>query len=542
MEDKQGANGFTPLDSNSNKLLTEIQKKAIAKLTNLMVGGERNMGVLTSETNWKELFLPDDHMLKDMASMAYWIEKIETKLNDEQAPNNHSTKKSKDILPTLKVTSLDTLKLRMHEIAHQGIDRNLFAKKQQANPNMVDTMDSVKNKALQYLNFVYEEFMEFSIKPGEKKLSYELKLKTDNKETKEKADKVIRFVMNWSHEIKTTHPEVINKKSTKYSRELLKYQTTSIDRQVSMLPEEKKQQLREIEEIINAKNKKIEPLKNRSSKYDFIPEKLVLKDGEFTDDELKAVISIMILINKAKDRKEFKSIDSSISYFNLNITEFNRYFGVPTTKRGTDQKVRFTGRKSEEAKQALLKVSKKIIATHFEKKSKSLRNKNVKGKMITEVMPIINPLKVSVNGEYEIGDKLPLEEGEITIAVNRLFFENIGESGNFFFIPENINLEITTAGGGKRVSAGVRNFGVWIHSITPKKDRTWEVTYPKLIDILWLQKYDKAKRKSLIEKNINTAFNNAIARGILEKVTEGVSAEGHKKYILHFTELYINNR
>lgn len=538
MEDKKGINGFSPLDSNSNKLLTEIQKKAITKLTKLMLNGERNMGILTSETNWKDLFLPDDHMLKDMASMPYWIEKIESKIEGEQTSN----KNTKEILPTLKVTSLESLKLRMLEIAHQGIDNNLFSKKQHTNPDMVETMESVKGTANKYLNFVYDQFLEFSIKSSDKKLSYELKLKTNDKETKEKADEIIRFVMNWSYEIKFNNKGIPKIKSTKYSRDLLKLQTTSIEKQLKAYPEEKEQQLRKIQEIIKAKNKEIKPLKSRSSKYDLVPKKLVLKDGEFTDDELKAVISIMILINKSKDRQEFKSIDSSISYFNLNITEFNRYFGVPTTKRGSDQKVRFTGRKSEEAKQALLKVSKKIIATHFEKKSKSLRNKNVKGKMITEIMPIINPLKVSVNGEYELGDQLPLEEGEITIAVNRIFFENIGESGNFFFIPENINLEITTAGGGKRVAAGVRNFGVWIHSITPKKDRTWEVTYPKLIDILWLQKYYKEKRKNLIEKNIKTAFDNAIARGILEKVTEGISAEGHKKYILQFTELYINNR
>ncbi len=554
MKDSQEANGFSPLDGNSSKLLTEIQKKAIAKLTKLVAKGEKNIGVLTSKTRWNELFLVSDQTLKELASINHWIGKIESGLVDYTEnekvvglylDNNSSIQNQENFLFPLKVTSLESLKLRIHEIAYKGIDSEFLSRVKKANPQLKDTNESIKQKAMGYLDFVYNEFVDFSIKPSQNKvgnISYEYKLKSNTKEAKRKAEEIVSFLLDWSYKLDTGNQEVIQKKSTKYSRDLLKYQTTPIKKQLSIFPPEQKQKLREIEQIINAKNHKINPIRSKSSKYDYIPDKLVLKDGEFTDDELKAVISIMILINKAKERKELKNIDASLSYFNLNITEFNRYFGVPTTKRGTDKKLRFTGRKADEAKQALLKVSKKVIATHFEKKLKSSKSKNTKGKMITEVSPIINPLKVSVNGEYEIGDKLPLEEGEITIAVNRIFFENIGESGNFFFIPENINLEITTAGGGKRVSAGVRNFGVWIHSITPKKDGTWEVTYPKLIEILWLQKYQQEGRKSLIKKNIKTAFDNAIARGILEDVTEGVSADGHVKYILHFTQLYINNK
>jgi|GEM_PF-5372445 len=551
MKSSQEAKNYTPFTANSEKLLSLNQKQAITKLVKLMFKGKGDLKVLKNETGWDTHFKITDKSLQELASIEYWINKIQIENlsskneNSVGIENNSSIQPSEEFLSPMKVNSLESFKLRILEIGYKGVDSDFLSKKKKNNPKITATNESIKEKAQSYLDFVYNEFVDFSIKPSQNKIgniAYEYKLKSNTKEAKKIAEEIVDFLLDWSYKIDSTNPEALQKRSTKYSRDLLRYQTTSIKKQLSLFPSEKKQKLREIEEIINAKNTKIKPIKNKSSKYDYIPDKLVLKDGEFTDDELKAVISIMILINKAKERKELKNIDASLSYFNLNITEFNRYFGVPTTKRGADKKIRFTGRKAEEAKQALLKVSKKVIATHFEKKLKKSISKDTKGKMVTEVSPIINPLKVSVNGEYEIGDKLPLEEGEITIAVNRIFFENIGESGNFFFIPENINLEITTAGGGKRVSPGVRNFGVWIHSITPKSDLTWEVTYPKLIDILWMQKYQEEGRRALIKKNIQTAFDNAIARGILEKVTEGVSVDGYKKYILHFTQLYINNK
>ena len=546
-----------PQDQDSESPLTESQKKAIWKLLNLKLEGENNADILIKETQWKKNFASINELIKEQSIIKYWIEKIDLGLRN--IPDDHSLAGinfddgSCIYIPNSfsysnKTTPLETMRLRLLDLAYKGIDPEFLVNKKRKGFQVKETNESIKAKAHQYLEFANKEFISFAFtstkNPDQKTndISYNYQLKNHTKKTIDKAEEIIKFVIEWGYKLGTTLPETQQKRSTKYSRDLLKYQTTPIKRQLALFPIEQKQNLRKIEEIINAKSSKIQTTKSKGLRYDYIPEKLVLKDGEFTDDELKAIISVMILINKAKEHEQFKTIDTSLSYFTLSINEFNKYFGVPSTKRGADKKLRFTGRKSEEAKQALLNLSKKVIATHFEKRLKSGNSKSAKRKMITEVVPIINPLKISVNGEYEIGDKLPLEEGEVTVAVNRIFFENLGESGSFFFIPENINLEITTAAGGKRVSPGVRNFGVWLHSISPKKDLTWEVTYPKLIDILWLHKYQEEGRKSLIKKSIQKAFDNAIARGILEKVTEGVSVDGYVKYTLHFTQLYINFR
>ncbi len=270
-----------------------------------------------------------------------------------------------------------------------------------------------------------------------------------------------------------------------------------------------------------------------------------LHQGEFTVNEYRAVTALMVLVYK-KDKYDKLEWYPKLNKASL-IVDLNEYFElfpVDRSVRGKDKKERYHGREKANAEEALISLMHKTLLIEYDK---FIETKNAKGKIIINkerrryITQLITPIAIDerIDDKPKVYSKreLLIRDGKLHILVDPLFFSNIHFKGAYFLTPVHLNREIKEALDGKKASAAVYRFNKYVHSLKPGNGGIAKIGYHRLVEVLGLMKYFEQSRKKLIYKRFHEAFEVAITRGVLSKVTEH-GTKGNEVYHLHFNSFY----